>query len=308
MAVSMLVIEKDLKGQGKLYNTLLNRGYSFTISKDHKAALEQLNLYPNKFQVLLLDTNLVRKHQNILNDINNNNRLSNLALMLQYENDKQDYKVNQENISNPSYYFSSQDILKTLEQIKLRDTDELEYMFSTEYKSLNFMRNGTYEIRSLKEAKLISHYLASICPKPKNALLGLTELILNAIEHGNLEIDYQEKTRLKERNLWENEIERRLALSKNKSKVVTINFRANDDNSINFRITDSGNGFNFTEFDKTEPKQLLNSHGRGIFMAKEIGFDKLNYLGNGNIVEARILRTAPNTEAETQTITNTIEK
>ncbi len=42
--------------------------------------------------------------------------------------------------------------------------------------------------------------------------MGLSELLVNAIEHGNLEIGYDEKSRLLQSEGWQGEIDRRLAL------------------------------------------------------------------------------------------------
>jgi hypothetical protein len=43
-------------------------------------------------------------------------------------------------------------------------------------------------------------------------VVGICELLLNAVEHSNLGITYEEKTRLDEPGTWEAEVHRRLRL------------------------------------------------------------------------------------------------
>lgn len=42
--------------------------------------------------------------------------------------------------------------------------------------------------RRLEEARALATSLAQLCPDPQRALLGLSELLVNAVEHGNLGI------------------------------------------------------------------------------------------------------------------------
>jgi hypothetical protein len=64
--------------------------------------------------------------------------------------------------------------------------------------------------------------------------MGLSELIINGIEHGNLGISYAEKSRLKQEDGWTEEIARRLALEENADKRVVVDL-ARGSEALSFR-------------------------------------------------------------------------
>ena len=54
--------------------------------------------------------------------------------------------------------------------------------------------------------------------------------------------------------------------------------------SIQFIITDRGEGFDWSPYFEISIDRLLDTHGRGIFMANTTSFDQLEYRGCGNQV------------------------
>ena len=46
---------------------------------------------------------------------------------------------------------------------------------------------------SLAEAEDLSCFIANFFPEPTKILLGIAALLINAVEHGNLQISYDEK-------------------------------------------------------------------------------------------------------------------
>ncbi len=67
-----------------------------------------------------------------------------------------------------------------------------------------------YQFRSPDEARRLAAMLARLCHGNTGLAMGLTELLLNAVEHGNLGISYAEKSKLLISDTWLEEIERRL--------------------------------------------------------------------------------------------------
>lgn len=114
--------------------------------------------------------------------------------------------------------------------------------------------------------------------------LGLYELIVNAIEHGNLGITYDEKRRcLLESPYRLTELVTRRAQEPGRAnRRVTIEYKQ-DEHTMEWTITDEGDGFDWSEV----PNPLENNeealNGRGIFLAR-YQFDDLTYLGAGNKV------------------------
>lgn len=153
--------------------------------------------------------------------------------------------------------------------------------------TLMLMNRGEFNFKSLNEARSLSALLARACPDSDRVVFVLTELMVNAVEHGNLGISYQEKSRLITDEKWEGEILHRLALPENRDKHVTIEF-TRDENKITFLITDQGAGFNWQEYMEVSPNRAFDSHGRGIAMANSISLNQIKYLEKGNKVSVTV--------------------
>lgn len=144
-----------------------------------------------------------------------------------------------------------------------------------------------FSIKTLEEAQLVGNLMAGECPNPRLAAVGITEMLINAIEHGNLEISYTEKTKLHENEAWLEEILRRSKLPKYKDRTVTVKFEKTASH-ITIRIIDQGKGFNWREYQNLDTKRVFDNHGRGIVMARSLAFESLIYHDNGNDVECII--------------------
>jgi hypothetical protein len=106
---------------------------------------------------------------------------------------------------------------------------------------------------------------------------------MNGVEHGNLQIGYDEKTQLQETNQWEEEITRRQMMEEHAHKFVEVIFERHTD-QIRLTVTDQGAGFDWGEYQEIRADRIMESHGRGIAMAKALSFDHVEYQGNGNQV------------------------
>lgn len=137
--------------------------------------------------------------------------------------------------------------------------------------------------KSLEEAEGMSIFLANFFDDPDQTLTGISELLINAVEHGNLEISYQEKSELVANNDWKNEVNRRLLDPKFSERIVTVIFERKE-KACYIQITDEGNGFNWKEYMDVDPSRAMHNHGRGIAMANMLCFNKLIYNEKGNQV------------------------
>lgn len=82
-----------------------------------------------------------------------------------------------------------------------------------------------------------------------NIKLSLREMLINAIEHGNLDIDFEEKTELQANGDYLQFLIERQKEPKYTYKFVTIEFTVGPE-LISFRITDEGNGFDHKKCSK----------------------------------------------------------
>lgn len=152
---------------------------------------------------------------------------------------------------------------------------------------LGFLEEGRFLIQTLEEAHTLSVLLAKACPDPNRNVLGLRELMVNAVEHGNLGISYEEKSTLHVNNQWLDEVQRRLALPEYRDKFVTVTYERTPQ-EIRFLIVDQGKGFDWKPYLTIEPSRVFDSHGRGIALAGKISFDMIEYRNRGNEVLAVI--------------------
>jgi CheY-like chemotaxis protein/anti-sigma regulatory factor (Ser/Thr protein kinase) len=166
-----------------------------------------------------------------------------------------------------------------------RNAKSLRARLQTEQNVAPLFRHGGYELHTLEEAQNLASYLGQLCPQPETAAMGLTELIINAVEHGNLGVSYQEKAALKREDRWAEEIARRLALPENRDKRVTVEF-VRDDNVIAFTVRDQGRGFDWQRYLDFDPARAFDPNGRGIALARSLAFASLSYAGNGSQVTA----------------------
>lgn len=158
---------------------------------------------------------------------------------------------------------------------------------SSRTSAIGLINSGKFTLQSLKEAEALTTMLSLACPEPSAVALGLSELLVNAIEHGNLNITYQEKSKLLETGNWNAEIERRLKDERYKDRLVEILFQRVE-NQIEITITDQGNGFDWNKYLTDDADKGSDMHGRGIAVAAAIGFSNLSYNDKGNQVTATI--------------------
>lgn len=170
---------------------------------------------------------------------------------------------------------------------KEQEPEEAIRDFLASYKSgVGRLIFGLFEIRTLEEAEKLSTMLANNFPVPERVSTGIWELLSNAIEHGNLEIDYGEKARLLEAGYFAEEVMRRLAIAPYATRVAKVSFRRGK-SAIRIRVTDEGKGFDYAKYLAAETMSD-GPNGRGILIASKFSFDKVVYHGRGNSVDAII--------------------
>lgn len=178
-----------------------------------------------------------------------------------------------------------------LSEAEARDT--LRRQLHSHINSLQFLKQAEFSIRTVDEASQLASFIAQACPNAEMVVMGISELLINAIEHGNLGLSYVEKSRLKHDDCWRPEIERRAALAINADKAVKLNFQR-DDNCITLRVVDQGNGFEWQNFLEMDPERAFDPNGRGIALARLLSFHGLSYEGCGNTAIATIICPATN--------------
>ena len=113
--------------------------------------------------------------------------------------------------------------------------------------------------------------------------LAVLEMVMNAIEHGNLGIGYEEKSNAKEEGRFEHLIEERSRQAQREQRKVYIRLERKPDEII-VVIRDDGEGFDSTKLpDPFHPANVERQHGRGVMLARAF-LDEVRYNSKGNEV------------------------
>ncbi|RTL54959.1 MAG: hypothetical protein EKK46_07325 [Rhodocyclaceae bacterium] len=144
-----------------------------------------------------------------------------------------------------------------------------------------------FAFRRPAEISRLAFLLASLCPQPQTAVVGLLELMANAVEHGVLGIGYHTKLHLRRSLSLEDEIERLLGLPENLERQAEVVVELKGDR-LWFTVSDPGEGFDWKPFESFSPERAAEPSGRGIALARCMGFDRIEYQGVGNRVQAVI--------------------
>ena len=199
-----------------------------------------------------------------------------------------------EGLETGAYYYLTKpyrrDNLLAIVQAALIDAearDALRLQLHSHINSLQFLKQAEFSIRTVDEASQLASFIARACPNAEMVVMGISELLINAVEHGNLGLSYAEKSSLKRDDCWRPEIDRRAALATNIEKEVKLQFQR-DERSITLRVIDQGNGFDWQSFLEIEPERAFDPNGRGIALARLLSFSTLIYEGGGNTAVATI--------------------
>lgn len=149
--------------------------------------------------------------------------------------------------------------------------------------ALRMLDRGVFKARTLADARTLAIALAGAFPDPIRVVTGLTELLVNAVEHGNAGISYADKTQLLAAGTWEDEVDIRLAQPGREGAYAEVRFERSD-GMVVATIRDQGPGFDWKAYLDFSPERAFDSHGRGIALARMLAFDRLEYRGCGNEV------------------------
>lgn len=186
----------------------------------------------------------------------------------------------------------SQDQLEILGKISRLPEDIAQRFLAKEKGRYIIGNNVTHaEILSQRLSERLARYFI---PAVLNTIrICFREILINAIEHGNLAISFEEKTRAIESGDYMEYLLVRQKDPQYANRRVYIDYLINE-RVLMFRITDEGNGFDHRAFLKraqSDEYMAMLEHGRGIIMTKNV-FDTLVYNEKGNqvIMTKRISR------------------
>ena len=301
-AFTILLVDDITANLDILEDYLENSGYHLASARNGIEAWTLLEREPDRFHAVLLDLLMPgMTGMEVLHRMKAHPILTHVPVIIQTAATSPS-QISEGLAAGAHYYltkpFEKADLLSIL-ATAVRDRDAyltVQRELASSAATLQLLHNGTFRFRTLEEARQLATLLAHAYPNPARVVTGLLELLLNAVEHGNLAITYHEKTRFLEEGTLDDEIARRLREPAYADRHASATFIRHGD-ALHLSVIDEGAGFDWRPFLELNPQRAFHSHGRGIATARLISFDSLEYHGTGNHVEAIVIAPAQPAES-----------
>ncbi|HNY65433.1 MAG TPA: response regulator [Deltaproteobacteria bacterium] len=290
---SVLVVDDEPLNVRLMVGMLQKENYRISVATSGEEAWELMERSPSGFDAVLMDRIMPGiDGLEVLRRMKGHDELKTVPVIFQTAMTREDEIL--EGIQAGAYYYLTKPYRreKLIAVVKTAVADHIQYITLRQETNqtmgaIGLLNNGDFTVQHLEEADNLAALLANICPEPDKVVLGLWELLINAVEHGNLNISYEEKSELLQRNIWRQEVDRRTRLPENAGLKVNVHFERTN-SEIVITIEDMGPGFDWKPFLDFSPDRVFDTHGRGIAIAGNYSFHHLEYLGKGNKVRAVI--------------------
>lgn len=288
----ILIVEDDDLTATLLKGTLAREGYHITLAGDGLAALDRLAGNPG-FATVLLDRMMPGMDGlQVLKHMKATPGLQDIPVVLETAMDS-DEDIREGLRAGALHYLVKPLDPRMVAQVvgsAVREFETRKKLYAeldSIRSAMGLVRRGVFHLRTLDACGDLATLLAKAFPDPRRTVTGILELLVNAVEHGNLGITYQEKTDLIARQAWAGEIARRLELPEFRDRQVVVSLTRTEA-VTRIRIQDMGEGFDWRAYEGVDASRMSDSHGRGILLARWEAFDRVAYCGNGNCVVAEI--------------------
>lgn len=294
---AILVVDDEVVGREMLAENLLCEGYEVVEAETGEAAWQLVSSAPERFDAVLLDRIMPDMDGiEVLRRIAGQENLKHLPVIMQTGMSAETDVL--EGLRAGAYYYLtkpfSPDTLLAIVSAAVRDYQShraLKDEVSRQGQGFSCLVDARFVFRTLDEARSLAMLAANASPDPGRVVLGLSELMINAVEHGNLGIGYEEKSRLIDQGRLAEAVAERLLLPEYAKRQAELCIRRETDRLV-FTVRDEGPGFDWQNYLEISPHRAFDTHGRGIAMSRMLSFDALSYEGCGNTVSGVIATAA----------------
>lgn len=285
---NIMAVDDDAMNLEILTKNLEDAGFVAQGYVNSQEAWQQLQEHPEDTDILLLDKMMPNLDgMKILENIKKHETLQHIPVIIQTGDIGPEQT--REGLAAGAYYYLEKpfepSVMVALVNAAARDCvlrNEMQQHLQTERSITMMVYEGKFRLRTLEEAKKIAAALAYHGERPEEISMALSEIIVNAVEHGNLNISYDQKAAMLSDGTYDKEIERRLDSFENRNKYVDVQFYSRgDENRV--IVTDEGDCFDWEKYLEFEPLRLTDPNGRGIAAARLMRLN-LQYQGKGNQV------------------------
>ncbi len=290
----ILLVDDEPLNLEILSDYMSEKNYQISMAEDGQIAWNMMEADPESYDVILLDRMMPNMDgMEVLERVKANPILRHCPVILQTALDDKDDVL--AGMRAGAYYYLTkpfaEEQLFTVVDTAVQDRMQyraLKELLNENCDTFGLMNSAAFQFQTVKQAQSMASFIAKACPQPEKVIMGLSELLVNAVEHGNLGITYAEKTFLNgEGESWIAEVNRRLLLEENRSKFAKVDFQRTG-NEIEIIISDQGEGFDWEPYMEMRAERIADNHGRGIAMAGMISFSRIEYRGKGNVVHAYV--------------------
>lgn len=267
-----------------------SEGYNFLLAYDGAEAKEILERDGDKCSAIILDWSMPRMSGiEVLRWIKEQPNLEYLPVIM-HTAMKEPENIRQ-GIDEGAFYYLIKPthgaVILSIVKAAIDDFHRIKSLVDKLHESENPLRlmiEGKFQFKTFEDGEYLAVRIANACPQPEKVLM-ISELLINAVEHGNLGITYAEKTEYLNKGMWNQIVNERLKQSTYSERYVEVNVHRNSDAMV-VSIEDQGPGFDYKNYITLDEKRAFDNHGRGIAMTN--AYLDVKYMGKGNKVVVTI--------------------
>ena len=281
-----LVVDDDILNLEILNEHLEEAGFDVVSASGGEEALQKLSAEAG-FDFILLDRMMPSPDgMAVMKEIRENPSWRQIPVIMQTAA-TQPHEV-EEGIKAGVFYYLTKPfdraVLLSIVDVAVRDNQnraELEARIKEQKHIPSLLSKGEFHFKTIEEAKALASFTARAFPFPSEVVFGLSELLVNAVEHGLLEIPYEEKRDAMINGSWGEELSAKLALLEHQERCANLKVHR-EGTQITLECLDFGPGFDWQSFLKIDPNRISDPNGRGIAMACAMGFQELRFNEKGD--------------------------
>ena len=287
---TILIVDDEEDTRLLIQERLRPEGYSFLEVNDGVQAQSMIEQHHERITAVILDWKMPKMNGlEVLRWIKDNPAYEQIPIIMHTGMTEPEH-IRQGIDAGAFYYLmkgGSSELLRSIVRTAVADLNYKRTLLKQIHDSENpyqLLVEGIFRFRTLEEGEYLALRIANATPFPDKAI-AISELLTNAVEHGNLNITYTEKTELIAKGLLHKTVEERLTVPEHVHKYVEVKI-SKQTGTMTVCIIDQGQGFDFESYLKLDEKRAFDNHGRGIAIANSTL--TLQYLGDGNQVVVTI--------------------
>lgn len=291
---SVLVVDDDWQVLAFLEHILKEAGYKVLLVESGEEALQALTASAQEISLVLLDMQMGGiTGMEVAKEMQRRPEWALIPIIMQTTSDSPE--IIRRGIESGVYYCLhkplNKDLLVAIVDAAIQEFAVVQIQqeaLNNQKRGMALLNTGRFSCQTMNEVQALSDLLAYAFPDPKRAIIGISELLINAVEHGNLGISYDEKTQLMRSGRWRETVDARQALPQYADKKVDVVLQRKPD-GVYLQITDEGPGFEWWRYLEIDPARASHPNGRGIALANKISFDQLQFSNEGSRVLGVVL-------------------